>query len=71
MADGYQLAGDDVAQMQTILDTIDASMNNERPVYVHCWGGVGRTGTVIGCWLLRHGYATPANVLNILMTLRR
>jgi hypothetical protein len=20
-------------------------------VYVHCWGGVGRTGTVIGCYL--------------------
>jgi len=23
-------------------------------VYVHCWGGVGRTGLVIGCWLSRH-----------------
>ena len=23
-------------------------------VYVHCWGGVGRTGTVVGCWLVRH-----------------
>lgn len=24
-------------------------------VYVHCWGGIGRTGTVIGCWLSRAG----------------
>jgi protein-tyrosine phosphatase len=24
-------------------------------VYVHCWGGIGRTGTVVGCWLMRHG----------------
>ena len=24
-------------------------------VYVHCWGGIGRTGTVVGCWLVRHG----------------
>jgi protein tyrosine phosphatase len=24
---------------------------------VHCWGGVGRTGTVVGCWLVRHGLA--------------
>jgi len=21
--------------------------------YVHCWGGRGRTGTVLGCWLAR------------------
>ena len=24
-------------------------------MYLHCWGGVGRTGTVVGCWLVRHG----------------
>ena len=24
--------------------------------YVHCWGGVGRTGTLIGCWLVEQGY---------------
>ena len=24
-------------------------------VYVHCWGGVGRTGTVVGCHLVRRG----------------
>jgi hypothetical protein len=41
--------------MARILDTIDAALAaGERP-YVHCWGGVGRTGTVIGCFLVRHG----------------
>lgn len=41
--------------MARILDEIDASLAaGERP-YVHCWGGVGRTGTVIGCFLVRHG----------------
>ncbi len=38
-----------------ILDDIDASRAPGGTVYVHCWGGVGRTGTVIGCWLVRHG----------------
>ena len=22
---------------------------------MHCWGGVGRTGTLVGWWLVRHG----------------
>jgi hypothetical protein len=58
-------------RMTAILDAIDASMVAGQPVYVHCWGGVGRTGTVIGCWLLRHGLAEPGNVLKVLMELRQ
>ena len=22
--------------------------------YERCWGGIGRTGTVVGCWLVTH-----------------
>jgi protein-tyrosine phosphatase len=39
----------------SILDDIDEARETGATVYVHCWGGVGRTGTVIGCWLVRHG----------------
>ena len=42
-------------EMTSILDAIDNALDNDRTVYVHCWGGVGRTGTVVGCWLVRHG----------------
>ena len=48
--------------MRLILDTIDTAIQNDRPVYVHCWGGVGRTGTVAGCYLVRHGM-TPKKAL--------
>jgi protein-tyrosine phosphatase len=41
--------------MKVILDRIDGARQAGRIVYVHCWGGVGRTGTVVGCWLVRHG----------------
>ena len=44
-----------VGQMRSILDTIDAALATGRKVYVHCWGGIGRTGTVVGCYLVRRG----------------
>jgi atypical dual specificity phosphatase len=43
------------AVMTEILDTLDAALAAGKKVYLHCWGGVGRTGTVVGCYLVRHG----------------
>jgi predicted protein tyrosine phosphatase len=40
------------ARMREILSLVDESLEAGRPVYVHCWGGTGRTGTVVGCWLV-------------------
>lgn len=41
--------------MKNILDMIDSEIQNGNPVYVHCWGGVGRTGITAACYLIRHG----------------
>lgn len=38
-----------------ILDAVDDHILHNRTVYLHCWGGVGRTGMIVGCWLARHG----------------
>jgi ADP-ribosyl-[dinitrogen reductase] hydrolase len=38
-----------------ILDAIDEHLREDRVTYLHCWGGIGRTGTIVGCWLVRHG----------------
>lgn len=45
----------DTSTMIDILDHIDDHIETDQKPYVHCWGGNGRTGTVIGCWLVRHG----------------
>ena len=41
--------------MSTILDDIDAAVEVDKLVYVHCMAGLGRTGVVVGCYLVRHG----------------
>jgi len=42
-------------QMIRILEYLDEQAAAMPGVYVHCWGGVGRTGTVAGCHLIRSG----------------
>ncbi|MBI5933404.1 MAG: dual specificity protein phosphatase family protein [Chloroflexi bacterium] len=41
--------------MRALLNTIDAALAEGRNIYLHCWAGVGRTGTTVGCYLVRHG----------------
>ncbi len=57
-------------EMRSILATIDDALERGRRVYVHCWGGIGRTGTVIGCWLVRHG-RSPQEALALIEERRR
>ncbi len=53
-----------------ILDQIDTWLSEDKNVYVHCWGGIGRTGTVIGCYLVRKGMP-PEAALRHIAQLRR
>lgn len=44
--------------MKLILDHIERELADGHPLYVHCWGGIGRTGTVVGCWMReKHGHS--------------
>lgn len=56
-------------QMERILDAIDGAIRSGKLVYVHCLAGIGRTGTVVGCHLVRRGN-TGAEALDQITTLR-
>ena len=58
-------------QIIRILNQIDMCIKYDKPVYVHCWGGKGRTGAVFGCYLARHGFATGYDVLEMINKLRK
>jgi len=57
--------------MARILDLIDRALADGRPVYVHCFGGIGRTGTVVGCHLRRRGRVTREDVMARIAELRQ
>lgn len=60
-----------VETMRAILDAIDAAISAGQLVYVHCWGGKGRTGTVVGCYMARHGIAEGDAALERIIQLRK
>ena len=57
------------AQVREALDLIEAGQKNGT-VYLHCWGGCGRTGVIVGAYLVEHG-VTPNEALERVQELTR
>jgi len=55
--------------MEEILSDIGRLISAGEVPYVHCWGGVGRTGTVVACYLINSGM-TPNEALDFLVSQR-
>ena len=51
--------------MTATLDAIDGALARGRKIYLHCFGGIGRTGTVVGCYLTRHGLTGVEAILQL------
>jgi len=56
--------------LHKLLTRLKANVDRGTPSYVHCWGGIGRTGTVVGCWLVEHGAMDGETALRRIATLR-
>jgi len=50
----------DADHLGEVLLTIYRRIREGEAVFVYCWGGVGRTGLVVGCWLQEHGRSPDA-----------
>lgn len=57
-------------QMAEALDAIDRVLDSGGTVYVHCMRGIGRTGLVVGCYLVRRGM-TGEQALDEIRNLRK
>ena len=44
-----------IDEMRKIQDLIKQQISEGRNIYLHCLGGIGRTGTVVGCYLVEQG----------------
>ena len=53
-----------------IIADVSRSLATGRKVFIHCWGGIGRTGTVVGIWHVSRGH-DPDAALALIKVARR
>ena len=57
-------------QIQRMIEFIDQQTEEQKPVVVSCYAGIGRTGTVLACYLVHRG-EEPTEAINRVRQLRK
>jgi len=60
----------ELERVELALREIDRFLHSGHSVYVHCLGGLGRTGTVVGSFLVKKGLARTSEALKLIAALR-
>lgn len=55
--------------LERIVAELEGALERGEPAYVHCWGGIGRTGTAVAAFLSRRHAVSGDEALELLATL--
>ena len=51
-----------IKQIEQILSFIED--HSQEKILIHCWAGLGRTGTIVACHFVKHHMMTPSKAIN-------
>lgn len=56
---------DSFDNVYNLMEYIDNAKSENGTIYIHCWGGVGRTGTIVACWLVYNGMSAKVALAHL------